>query len=811
MKSLYLLFVIFVFTNFLATSQTIVSGEIFDKKNDTPIEFASVRLFSSKDSTMKEGAFTNEKGKFLFEAITKGKYYLVVSFAGFESSTISGVIITDQPSYSVGKIMLSPLDFKELGGVEVVGELQTLQAGIDKKVYNVDQDVAARGAGADEVLSNIPSVTLDEEGRVTLRGDGSVTVLINGQPSSLTGAGGNLLSSIPASSIERIEIVTNPSAKYDPDGTSGIINIVLKKNKIRGINGQVSATGGLPGHDHKLSAALNFRNDKISAFASYAFDYMEGYRNNFSSIERILSPDSSMYLDQFRIGRDFRRGHMARLGLDWFINNQSTIGFSTSGSLNAHTRSGDQLNSQYFKADSLTNFWQRNSREPTNRKNIDANLYYNYNLKGDKGKLSSSVNYSTNNRSEEGHFSQESFISNKLPIVDNPLYQNQFSSGANGIFTGQVDFEQIVPKIKARYEVGAKTILRSENLGASSNTFDYAQNAYVEDTFSTFDYKYNENVFSVYGVFGQELGKFKYQVGLRGEYVLQDPKLLNSSTSYRKEYTQLYPSAHVKYALARFSELSLGYSRRVNRPSSWDLNPFANYSDPFNLRVGNPSLKPEFIHSVDIGYSHIFSKLTITSSVYYRHTSDVIQRVKVFYNDKAAAVTMANIDNSQTTGIELVLQYRPFSWWKNTFSFNGNYIVYADNGVGTNWNNKGFNWGIKYTGSFDFWKKTATVQLNAVYNAPRVTAQGTIYMWNFVDVSVQKQFFDKKLVVGLKFADVFDIKGFRMKVNQPTLKQESKFDFQTQRVYLTLTYKFGKMDISNKQMPKDGEGGGGDF
>lgn len=797
---------------YFSFSQTIISGELYDSITKAPMEFVSVRLFSEKDSVVKGGAYSDEKGKFMIDDVAKGNYYLQISFSGYKDKFVSKVKITGQPTFTTGKLALSTLDLKEIEELVVVGKLETLSAGIDKKVYNVDQDISSRGQGADEVLNNIPSITLDEEGRVSLRGEGSVTILINGQPSSMTGSGGDFLRSIPASSIERIEVVTNPSAKYDPDGTSGIINIVLKKSKVRGIHGQISGTGGIPGHDHKLSAALSFRNDKLNAYASYAFDYMEGFRDNFGDLERKLGQDSVMRLDQYRKGTDFKRGHMARVGLDYFINNNSTVGFSANAQTSARRRTGEQSNDQYIGSSALTNQWTRFSEEPENRKGIDLNAFFNHNLKNEKGKFSASANYSLSDRTEDGMFRQDYSIFQGAPATQNTIYQNQYSQNGNGIFTGQADFEQIIPKIKARYEVGVKAILRNEDLDARSNSFDYAQNAFVDDTFATFKYKYNENVYSGYGTFGQELGKFKYQVGVRGEYVLQDPQLLSTAKNYTKEYAQLYPSAHLKYQTGKKSELSLAYSRRVNRPNSRDLNPFTNYADPFNLRTGNPDLRPEFINSFDLGYTQTFKTMSITGSVYYRHTTDVIQRVKVFYDNNTSAVTMANIAMSHTLGAEVVYQFRPFSWWRNTISFNGNYIDYQNPATAeSNLTNSGFNWGVKFNGAVDFWKKTATFQVNATYNAPRVTAQGTIYMWNFVDISVQKSFFNKKFTVGVKLADVFDTKGFKMKINQPALSQNSDFNFQTRRIYLTLTYNFGKFEFSQKQLPKDSEGGGGDF
>jgi len=796
----YILFSVTIFATCFTFGQTTISGEVKDSVTDVPMEYVALRLFSVRDSTIKGGAYTNEKGRFIIENVQGGEYYIVASFAGYENQNTATIAINNQQTYAIGRIVLSPINLTELQGVEVVGKLDVLRAGIDKKVYNVDQDVASAGASADEVLNNIPSITLDEEGRISLRGEGSVTVLINGQPSSMTGEGGDLLNTIPASTIERIEVVTNPSAKYDPDGTAGIINIVLKKNRVRGMNGIVSATGGLPDHNHKLNTTLNFRNQNINVFASYAFDYMEGFRNNYSEIARKIGNDSTMLLFQDRIGTDKRRGHVANIGVDWYFTPQTTFGISANGQMNTRIRTGNQYSEQYFDSQTIENRWDRITTEPRDKKAIDLNAYLYRALNHDLGSLSASANYSISNRYEYSTFIQDYSILGKLPTTQQDIIQQQFLDRDYGIFTAQADLERIVPALNARYELGAKTILRGDKLSSASKTFDHDLGTYQPDNMSNFDYSYNENVYSLYGIFGQELGAFKYQVGLRGEYALQAPELHSDPRNFKKEYAQLYPSGHLRYLPSDRSEWSLGYSRRINRPSSKDLNPYANYSDPFNLRMGNPDLKPEYINSFDLAYTQNMESIgSITASAYYRHTTDVIQRIKVFYDANTAAQTMANINESHTVGLELIYQVRPLSWWRNTLSLNSNYIDYQNpSDASYNWNNNGINWGVKYMGAVDFWNKTASFQVNATYNAPRITPQGKIYLWNFVDVSLQKHLLDRKLTVGLKFVDLFNIKGFKMRIDQPTLQQYSTFDFRTRRLLLSLTYKFGKMDFSEK-------------
>lgn len=806
----FLVFSLFLAVSAITFSQTIISGEVRDAQSQLPLEYVQIRLLSKKDSSLVTGTTTNDAGKFMLEDAPKGSYLIRVSYTGYELYFIDDINIDVQPTIQLGKIMLSEVKSSELDDIVIEAKLDVLKAGIDKKVYNVESDIAARGAGADEVLSNIPSVTLDEEGRVTMRGDGAVTILINGQPSSMSGAGGNLLSSIPANQIERIEVVTNPSAKYDPDGTSGIINIILKKNKIRGFNGQVSATGALPGHDHKLNAVLSFRNEKWNVFGSYGFDYMEGYRNNYSEIKRKSSVDT-MSIIQNRQGGDFRRGHVARVGFDYYINTKNTIGFSANGQLSDRNRTGIQTNDQSFNQ-VTSGQWNRNSEEPTERRGLDFNIYSNHTLKNENQKLSTSFTNTYSGNNESGFFEQDTLMFQGVQDLWNPTYLRQFSKTNNNNFIGQVDFEHLLPKKKLRYEVGVKSIVRNEKLDGQSDRYNYSVGDYVNDNFAYYDYTYNEQVHSAYATMGQELNKFKYQVGFRGEYAIQSPNLLSQNIAVKKEYFNLYPSAHLRYAFTDKNEISLSYSRRVNRPSSFDLNPFTNYADPYNLRTGNPYLNPEYINSFDLGYTHQLKKWSFTTNGYYRETRDAITRVKKFTSENTSTVTMENVAKSQVTGLELVVQVRPTSWWRNTLSFDGSYIVFTNTAdANSNFNNQGFNWSIKYSGAVDFWKKTATVQVNVNHSAPRITAQGKVYPWRFVDISVSKSFLKKNLIVSMKLADVFNTKGFKMIVDQPMIYQFSNFDFQTRRVYLTLTYKFGKFEVSKKALPKMEGEGGGDF
>lgn len=769
-----------------------------------PIEFASIRVYSATDSTVVNGAYSDERGIFSVENVPGGSYYIKIAFSGFQTKTISEIDFNERSTYVLGKIGLSLDESLDLDEVTVIADIDILKAGIDKKIYNVDQDISTRGGSAEGVLNNIPSVAIDEEGNISLRGDNNVTILIDGRPSTLTGSG--LLDAIPASSIERIEVVTNPSAKYDPDGTSGIINIVLKKNKLKGFNGQISGTAAT-GHDHNLNGALSYRNERLNIYGSYAFDYNEGYRNNFGYIEQYFGTDSLSRLDQNRAGTDFRRGHTALLGADFYLNSQSTIGFSITGVLNDRRRTGDQLNERFNSNYQLTDSWQRLSSDPEHNRGIDASVNFNRILKNDKGKWSIVVNESLRNEDQQGIYDQTFVTTNGAPSTFGYQGQRQYSLTDNSVFTAQFDMEYLLPKQNARLEYGAKGILRSENLDASSYTFDSSVNDFLTDTLANYVYTYDESVYSLYGIFGQQIKKFSYQLGVRGEYAIQDPVLQSENISYKKEYFNFYPSAHVRYKTSEKIEYSLSYSRRINRPSSRSLNPFTNYSDPYNLRRGNPDLNPEYVNSYDLGLSWNPNKvLGITGSVFYRQTRDVIQRVKLFGDNNTSVATEENIDESESTGIELIVSLKPTKWWKNTISANGNYMKYSSSALNSNWNNSGFNWSVKYMGVFEFWKKSASIQLNGNFSAPRITAQGKVNPWTYLDISAQKLFLDRKLTLGLRLSDVFNTKGFKYTVDQPSVYQESEFKWLTRRLYFTISYRFGKLEISNKVQSGGGDG-----
>ncbi len=770
-----------------------IQGSIVDREGN-PIEYVSIRVMSPSDSSVVTGAYSDIEGKFLIDNIEQQRYLLRITYSSME--TIDQLVnLEESKNIDLGVVQMKLDKTINLDEVVAAGSLDVLRAGIDKKVYSVEDDLTSKGGSVNDILNNIPSISVDQDGKISLRGDGNVTILIDGRPSTLAANDGqSLLDALPANSIERIEVVTNPSARYDPDGTSGIINIVLKKNKLRGFNGVVSTTAAT-GDLYQANLGVNYRNKRVNLSLNYSLDYYEGARNFSSELERILAEDSSTLFIQNREGTDLRSSNTLVVGADFHINERNVIGISGTGNLGRRERTGNLENELFDGAGDVYQLWNRDSFDPRENKNLDANINYVRTFKESKGEWSLNANQSFEKGNVKGFYDQEYLNTDGSPSGLEELNQRLENKSNERITTVQTDASFIHEKIRARSEIGAKAIVRRDDITTFSETRDTISNEYFQDTLANFDYSYDEMVYSVYGVFGQELGKFKYQVGVRGEYAEQVPNLISSNQKVTNSYLNLFPSAHIKYDPNKISQFSLSYSKRINRANSRQLNPFTSYADPFNLRMGNPLLKPEYIHSFDFGYAYTKPKLIFSTNVFHRMTSDVINRVRVFYDNNTAVLTYGNIDKSESTGFEVIAIYKPFKWMKNTLSVNGNYIDYTNSDPTTDWNNDGFNWGAKYILAIDFWKKSATFQLNGVYNAPRTTPQGVILPRGSVDLAVDKRLLKKKsLSIGIRVTDVFNTRMFQIELDQADARQASNYKWLTRRFYVSISYKFGNLD-----------------
>ncbi len=789
-----------------------VTGKVLSIEQGKALEYVSVKLFKAADSSFQKDVFSGTDGRFSLST-NPGSYFVQLSLAGFENKFIETFELKpSQANFHLGTIRMQLPKTQQVKDIVVKGQKEVMEAGFDKKVYNVAEDLNVSGGTANDILNRLPSVEVDQDGGVLLRGQGSVTILIDGRPSSMSGGNGKtLLDALPANSIERVEIVTNPSAKYDPDGTSGIINIVLKKNKLLGFNGMVAAnlaSGNLNGGNvGDGSVSLSYRNGNINVFGIYNARYREGYRNNYNDIRQELST-GVFTLDQNRTGTDLDAGQTFRVGTDINLNPRNTIGFVATGSITQRDRTGDLWNAQLDTNAQVTNLWLRSSYDPIDRQNFDLNFNYKHDFKEERGNLIFDVNQSLGSEDIEGYYVNTYYNPDTslsaLPILD----QRLFNTEKNNITTAQADLTYLFPKLGLRTEAGLKAILRDQLVDTYSETLDNVLGTYQEDTLANFLYGYKEQIYSLYGVAGKQIKRFKMQAGLRAEKAYQIPNLISDSIKIVNDYFNFFPSAYLRYELQPKSELSLSYSRRIKRAGAGELNPFTNYADPFNLRRGNPYLSPEYIHSFDLSYVLEKKKLTFTSAVFYRSSNGVISRFKEFYPDGISAVTFLNIAQTKALGSELILIFKPSPSLRSTLSYNSNYTWFITNQAELP-NRQGFSHNVKWNTSYEFWKKTATLQLSVNYNGPRVTVQGIAQRRGPIDLAFEKKLANGHWTLGTRVTDLFNQVGFYYIVDRPGVYQMGEFKWLTRRVYVSASYKFGKLEISNKIKQGGMDSGGG--
>jgi hypothetical protein len=467
-----------------------VIGKIHDQQSNKPLEYVSVRLFRLADSSIVSGAFTDVDGKYSIPC-SSGSYFLKITLVNYDPIFVSSISINPSLTvFNVGTLKMRKISEKTEREVRVIAEKDVLQAGIDKKIYNVAEDLNVRGGTANDVLQRLPSVEVDQDGRVMLRGEGSVTVLIDGRPSSLSGGNGKtLLDALPAGSIERVEIVTNPSAKYDPDGTSGIINIVLKKNKLSGFNGLVSTnmatTFQKGGNVGEGNLSLSYRTGILNIYGTYNARYLEGYRNNYSNITQGAGA-SYFNLDQSRVGTDLNAGQTFRFGMDINLKARNTLGFSATGNIGVRDRTGDLWNSSYDLLGQRDSLWLRSSYDPSQQRNVDFNVNYKYDLKNERGNLTFDATQSLGNENIQGYYTQRYYTPDSVLTSQPELIQELRNTEKNNITTLQSDFTYLFPTLGARFESGAKAIIRNQSVNPVSSTYDWSAQMNLEDTLANF-------------------------------------------------------------------------------------------------------------------------------------------------------------------------------------------------------------------------------------------------------------------------------------------------------------------------------------
>jgi outer membrane receptor protein involved in Fe transport len=774
-------------------SDGFIQGSIKSKSTKKPIQFATVALFKSSDSICFTGTITDADGRYFIEHIPDGDYYLMVNLIGYSNYKSKIFSINSQ----INKLNLGEFSLTETSlpteNIVVTAESPTFNTAIDRKVYNIEKDLASKSGSASDLLQNVPSISVDIDGNVSLRGSEDVLILINGRSSPLMGKNrAAVLQQLPASSLERIEVITNPSAKYSPEGTSGIINLVLKKNIKSGLNGSTTVNSGW-GSRFNGNINLNYKPGRFNIFGSYGM--RKDNRNRYSTDERdYFNQDSLTHNYLSNTGESHGRplSYMSSLGVDYDISERDQTGFAGNYFNRDHTQNGSsQYVSRAYDLSILGDYSRiRKSSEDESQK--EATLYYEHSFAKEDHKLHAEFVYSDRPETEYNQNTEIYHISDPPDYLDSTLLkqhekQNQFTLEYSNPLSENSKLEAGIA-----YESNFKNI---DNLAA---IFDTILQAYATDTEKTYRYKFDEAIDAIYATFEHGLGAFSFMGGLRYEYAQNKPRLITLDSTITNTYSDIYPSLHIAYQLSEGSQLQLNYSKRVNRPEADELNPFGEYHDPLNLEVGNPKLKPEHIHSVELGWQTRNDRLTVTPSIYYRYKYNGFTMVTEPYRDSILITTMKNLSHDQSAGFEFIINGSLGDYLDADINFNAFYNTIDASNIGFS-NKKSV---TSWSGTFNLTYKirpTTILQTNSYYRSSRLMPQGK-YLASFVsNFGARQDLFNDRFSLILTVSDLFKTRAHKAQIRTAWLNEDSKFSRDSQLVYFGVTYHFGNSAKKNEK------------
>jgi outer membrane receptor protein involved in Fe transport len=788
-----------------------IKGKVYDAGIAKPMEFTSLALYSASDSTLLTGTISDNDGSFTLKNIPFGKYYLVANFMGYEKYFVDGIILTDRKStvdLGIIKLVSSSQDLDE---IEVVAVQKRVEYKIDRKVINVSQDLNAAGGSAVDVLQNTPSVTVDIDGNVSLRGSTNFTVLIDGRPSPL--AGNDALQQIPATSIENIEIITNPSAKFDPDGMAGILNIVTKKNTLQGLSGIFNTSIGTK-EKYSGDFLLSFKTKKYNVFGGMDYQNNKNFGSMYSL--RTINPggplSSLVSVDGNR--NQSRKGLSLKGGVDLYLNEKSTLTLSADAGNHGHNSEMLTNMHSYTIPASYDTFDIAKGIGIRNGDYYNLNVNYIRKFDEPQHELQASLSY----QGEKGDDSDEEseFPANELyqllPLLPASRVRST-EAGDEVEFRANVDYTRPVSE-KGLLETGYQIRIDKQNEGYMFENYDPDTDKWTNNPLYSSSNLFNRNIQAVYATFSNSLGKFEYKAGLRSEYTNQNIRKEVNSTPYSQNLLDFFPSLHLSRQFKGEQQVLTSYSRRINRAGGGDLEPFRNYVNSYTLREGNPNLKPEYVNSFELSYQKNIGNSFFVVESYFRNTQNLITRM--MYQDPAlpniVIMSVRNINSDNSIGAELMINLAAKKWL--TLNSTVNVYKYWLDGImdGVKIEKKSNNWDMRLNATA-FFSTKSRIQANIMYNGPSVTAQGNRGAFYFANIAYRQDFLDRKLSATIAVQDIFGTMKHEFSTYSPALNSTMRFEREHQVVTLTLSYKLNNFKNQNEDReesestPEDASGG----
>lgn len=776
-KKMYIFVVLtwFCFSPILAQKETTIVGKVLESDTNFPIEYATVALYNSDSKKAITGTITKKDGTFTITT-NASDFYMEISFIGYETKTISEFNIIN------GTIDLQTqyLDQVATGLDEVVVRAETSQTEfkLDKRVFNVGKDLSTTGASAYEVLNNVPSVNVNIEGEISLRGSQGVQVLINGKPSVLASDDGNALGTITADMIEQIEVITNPSAKYDAQGTAGIINIIIKKSEKRGLNGSVTLNVGVP-NSNSFGLSVNKRTEKFNLFSQLGFG-IRTFPNERESINKDLVENTSINSNgesEF----DEKFGNIL-IGTDYHLNDRNV--FTLSGSYAYEIE--DQWAKTNFEAMDGTNYitdkWLRDETTEATNPKIRYELQYKSDFKRHKDQMLLFSALGRYFRKDQTSDFNDTTIVGEL---EDELQESRTDYKLEE-YTFKLDYTHPFME-KYTLETGAQYAIN--NVSNDFAVRDFIDGEWVNNTNYTNIFDLDQNVLALYTTGAFEGEKWGIKMGLRVENTLINTLLETTNDSDKQNYTDMFPSAHTSYKVSDNFSLQLGYSKRINRPRLRQLNPFSNIRNNFNISEGNPDLKPEYTDSYELTSIHKFDKASLNFSLYYRHTTDAVERITVF-EDSISISKPENVGINNTTGFEVNGKYTPMDWWTINGDFNINF--FNRNGVyeSESFDFNGNRWSTRLTSKFKL-PAQFDFEFTGDYRSEYETLQQMISDNLFFDLGLRKKIVKGKIILNLSIRDLF-----ASRIDETVTSQHDFYLYNSRQrgrfVTFGISYGFGK-------------------
>jgi outer membrane receptor protein involved in Fe transport len=763
-----------------------ISGVVVSESSKQPLESAGIVLLSLPDSTLVTGTMTDRKGTFRIDKIAPGQYFLHLSMIGYGDALSQPVSIDSMhPSADIGSIALTTAAIR-LGEVVVTAKRPAFNNAIDRKVYNVQQDALGKTGSASDLLQSIPSVQVDIAGTVSLRGSENVLILVNDRPSPLMGKNrAEVLQQMPGSSIERIEVITNPSAKFKPDGTSGIINIVLKKDATPGMNAMPSASVG----DHErlnVGVTLNYKPGPLNVYGSYG--YRHDQRNSFMT-DRRSQPDSSTggrtRYDESLRSHSQPISHVGTLGMDWRLAHGNSFGVSGDFRRRGFTRRETSTKVFADAGGHVTSDYARVRVDNESEDEAGLSAYLEHDFKQEDRKLRMEVNIARSPETEDNHYTNI-YSTPSTPVS----YDNVLIKQTEDQKQVTVDYSSPLTE-HSNLEVGYSGDFNRTDMRTLGEFFDPAQQRFITDSATSNHFAYRETIHAAYGTFANTFGSLSAMAGLRMEEALLNTHLAAGDAAATNDYFKLYPTLHLAYAVSEGSELQLNYSRRANRPEGEDLNPFPENVDPRNIRVGNPRLRPEMIHSIELGCRQQRGSYTAQPSLFYRRKYDGMTAVTRALNDSTLLTTRENLATDQSAGVELLLGVNAGSIFSTNASGSGFYEVIDASNLGFGAKKSTVTWSGTLNGNLTLASGTM-LQLNSTYRSSRLTPQGKYLASVVFNVGARQELLNDKLSLTLTVSDVFKTLNRKMELDTPWLKESVTTSRDSRVAYLGVSYRFGR-------------------